>query len=54
MELLPPPSMPRPSVVSWWVSYQRVATVGDGTDPPDAIVESEVKLHSGVLAWEIN
>lgn len=54
MELLPPPSMPRPSVVSWWVSYQRVAAVGDGTDPANAIVESEIKLHSGVLAWEIN
>jgi hypothetical protein len=51
VELLPPRSMPRPSVVSWWVSYQRVATIGAGTDPTKAVVESEVELHSGVLPW---
>jgi hypothetical protein len=35
--------------LSWWVTYQRVATVGTGTNPADAKVESEVPLHSGVL-----
>jgi hypothetical protein len=49
MDLSPSSPMPRPGVVSWWVTYQRVATVGAGTKPNDAIVESEVKLHSGVL-----
>jgi hypothetical protein len=36
----------------WWVSYQRVATVGTGTDPADAKIESEVQLHSGEMPWE--
>jgi len=44
--------VPRAAVVAWWVSYQRVATVGAGTDPALARVESEVRLHSGVLALE--
>lgn len=35
--------------LSWWVSYQRVATVGVGTDPATARIESEVRLHSGTL-----
>ncbi len=35
--------------VSWWVSYQRVATVGTGRDPASARIESEVRLHSGTL-----
>jgi hypothetical protein len=40
---------PRFAQLSWWVTYQRVATVGTGTDPADARVESEVRLHAGVL-----
>jgi hypothetical protein len=53
VELLAPPST-APSVVSWWVSYQRVAQIGKGTNPADVTVESEIKLHSGVLPWETN
>lgn len=50
---LPPPSVAPPgSRISWWVDYQRVATVGTGTNPAEASVESEVKLHSGVMAWD--
>jgi hypothetical protein len=36
-------------VLRWWVTYQRIATVGTGTDPAGALVESEVALHSGKL-----
>jgi hypothetical protein len=42
------------ATVRWWVRYQRVATVGLGRDPGAAKIESEVPLHSGVLAWESN
>lgn len=38
--------------VAWWVTYQRVAEIGTGTDPRAATIESEVKLHSGVLKEE--
>jgi hypothetical protein len=38
--------------VAWWVSLQRVAEVGTGSDPLEATIESEVKLHSGVLRTE--
>jgi hypothetical protein len=48
---LDPAPRPRGSVVSWWVTLQRVATVGMGTDPKDARVESEVRLHGGDLPW---
>ncbi len=45
-----PPSGAPPAVrLSWWVTYQRVATVGTGSNPADAIVESRVELHSGSL-----
>ncbi len=47
-----PARAPRSGVVSWWVSYQRVATVGTGTRPAEAKVESEVRLRSGELPWE--
>lgn len=49
-----------PSVVAldarvvWWVKYQRVATVGTGRDPGEAIVESEIDLHSGEIPWNNN
>jgi hypothetical protein len=52
LALSPSSSPRRPALVAWWVSYQRVATVGTGTDPKKAKIESEVKLHSGVLPWE--
>jgi len=42
---------PDATEVAWWVSYQRVATVGRGTSPEDVVVESEVKLRSGSLPW---
>ena len=35
--------------IKWWVSYQRVATTGDGKRPEEAKVESEVVLHTGTL-----
>ncbi len=35
--------------ISWWVTLQRVASVGDGTSPAEARVESEVRLHEGRL-----
>jgi hypothetical protein len=38
--------------IAWWVTLQRVATVGAGRDPRDAKVESEVRLHSGALSWK--
>jgi len=41
--------LPRGAKVSWWVRHQRVATVGHGTDPAEAKIESEVLLHSGEL-----
>jgi hypothetical protein len=45
--------LPRPasegSEVRWWVSYQRVAVVGEGKSPAEAKIESEVLLHSGDL-----
>ncbi|HZF56087.1 MAG TPA: multiheme c-type cytochrome [Polyangiaceae bacterium] len=51
MDLPPTAAAPPTSRISWWVTYQRVATVGMGTNPAEASVESEVKLHSGDIAW---
>ena len=48
----PPP--PRGALLAWWVSCQRVATVGSGRSPAEAKVESEIRLHSGVLPWNEN
>jgi ribosomal protein S18 acetylase RimI-like enzyme len=50
--LSPAPPERRPAVISWWVSLQRVATVGTGQNPEGAKIESTVRLHSGVLPWE--
>lgn len=47
MEL--PPDTPTNARISWWVTYQRVATVGKGTNPAEAVVESSVELHKGIL-----
>lgn len=54
LELAPAAPVPTSARLSWWVTYQRVATVGAGTDPAAARIESEVRLHSGVLPWETN
>ncbi len=35
--------------ISWWVTYQRVATVGRGDDPALATIESQITLHGGTL-----
>ena len=53
IELPLPPlaEMPTNTRLSWWVTYQRVATVGKGVDPDTATVVSEVKLHAGSLPW---
>jgi hypothetical protein len=49
---LDPSPGPSAGVVAWWVTYQRVATVGAGTDPKNARIESEVRLHSGSIPWD--
>ncbi len=36
--------------LSWWVTYERVASVGAGHEPGRATVESRVPLASGVLS----
>ena len=54
MALSPAPPWQRPAVIAWWVSLQRVATVGMGTNPADARIESSVPLHAGVLPWDPN
>ncbi len=33
--------------VEWWVTYQRVLTPGTGWEPESAVIESEIRLHSG-------
>ncbi len=52
LALRPPPRVHESGTVFWWVTYQRVATVGTGTDPKDARIESEVRLHGGALPWD--
>ncbi len=37
--------------VEWWVTYQRVLTPGMGEQPESAVIESEVPLLAGELAW---
>jgi hypothetical protein len=54
VEIALSPSGQRPAVIAWWVSLQRVATVGAGTSPADAKIESSVPLHAGVLPWSPN
>lgn len=51
LDFAPPSSGPRPAKIQWWVRYQRVATVGEGVHPSQAIVESEIELYSGVFLW---
>lgn len=48
---LPVGQSPAPLTLSWWVVYQRPATVGDGVDPRHAKIESSVPLHRGKLVW---
>ena len=42
------------ATLRFWVSYQRVATVGVGRDPAEARIESEILLHSGDLPWNMD
>jgi hypothetical protein len=51
LELPPRAGLPSATRLAWWVTYQRVATVGPGTNPADAQVESEVRLFAGELPW---
>lgn len=37
--------------VRWWVTLQRVATVGTGARPEEAKVESETPIHQGEMVW---
>lgn len=52
LELLAPPGGAPPAVIRAFVTYQRVAAIGDGLDPESAIVESEVPLFESVFSWE--
>ena len=54
LAVAPPASIQGSGALSWRVSLQRVATVGVGTNPADAKIESEVELYSGVLPWKTN
>lgn len=49
-----PSEAPSSAKITWWVTYQRVATVGTGAKPAEATIESEIKLHSGELPWNNN
>ncbi|MEO7332258.1 MAG: multiheme c-type cytochrome [Minicystis sp.] len=51
LELPSASEIPKIKSIFWWVSLQRVATIGAGASPAETIVESEVKLSSGVLPW---
>lgn len=51
LDIVPPSSGPRPAKIVWWIDYERVATVGEGVNPDDALIESSVQLYSGSLAW---
>ena len=53
LDITPPSGAPQRGTLSWWVRYQRVATVGTGTNPADAKIESEVLLHSGEIPWDV-
>lgn len=53
LEITPPAGSAERGTISWWVRYQRVATVGHGTDPAEAKIESEVLLHSGEIPWDV-
>jgi len=48
---VPTPAPARALRLSWWVTYQRPATVGDGIDPRHAKIESSVVLQKGTLSW---
>lgn len=49
-----PQDAPPTGNLRWWVTYQRVATVGTGENPANAIIESFVELHSGSFPWTQN
>ncbi len=39
----------RAGTIAWWVDLQRVATVGDGADPAQVVMESTERVRSGSL-----
>lgn len=49
-----PREAPSSARIRWWLTYQRVATVGTGQNPADAVVESEINLHFGEIPWHDN
>lgn len=51
VELELPREAPTTARITWWVSFQRVATVGTGFEPAEAVIESEIKIHSGEIPW---
>lgn len=51
LDIAPSSKMTRKLHVGFGVKLQRVATVGQGFVPQEAVVESEVELHRGVLPW---
>lgn len=52
IEMALPPAPPAPATIAWWVTLERIATVGTGEKPADAKIESSVPLYSGVIPWE--
>ncbi len=42
-------ALPPGGAITWWVRFQRVATVGVGDDPAAARIESELELAKGTL-----
>ncbi len=54
VELELPREAPSSARITWWVTFQRVATVGLGEKPAESVIESEIKLHSGELPWNNN
>lgn len=42
-------SLPPGGKALWWVTYQRVSFVGDGSDPLKSKIESQTMLHRGEL-----
>ncbi|HRI65095.1 MAG TPA: multiheme c-type cytochrome [Polyangium sp.] len=51
LDIAPESKVAEPLRVFHWVKLQRVATVGSGFSALEAVVESEVELHSGVFSW---
>lgn len=43
--------VPAGARLTYWITYQRVATTGDGLRPAEALVESEVSLYRETIRW---